>query len=371
VSSLEEDWVFTELVQAREENKPVLPVLIAGATMPRPDELPDELSWVPQCQSVTIREGEPFDRDMDSLFLKLERDYHFKPLRGYPWAAMLVLLQGAFFVGIFAGAIGLARVLDLEILTTVPLALFVCVLGAVLWNLFSLLTGRDQRATTGRGVRLVQAAVLGIVTLITCASLTALWTSLFLGTPVDMRDRLNPKIIRRSGQPQFAGLRLPVPIDRAFPSPANSGQGEKAETQGSMAKFKRWIVDGSQPQGSNARVYVYRFEPEKADYYRSFDATIRFPKLGEGAQLAQGAAFLVRNADNPTEWRQVALWVSDKNLRHLPPEPMLANKLRDVQIDAGDTLLIILKFFGTPGTEADWRKLKLEQFEASLAPIDE
>src|SRR5207247_1518510 len=85
--------------------------------------------------------------------------------------------------------------------------------------------------------------------------------------------------------------------------------------------------------------------------YREFDATVEFPQLRERARLAGGAAFLVKDGKEPVDWRQLHFWVSDQNMRHVPPDPMVENKLRGVRMDPGDVLLLILDFYAAPGNE--------------------
>src|SRR5882762_4074560 len=61
-----------------------------------------------------------------------------------------------------------------------------------------------------------------------------------------------------------------------------------------MSRFKSiWLAVGAKHKDKKA--FVYRFRPEKDDYYQPFDATVSFPSLNQFASLVDGAAFLVRD----------------------------------------------------------------------------
>jgi len=48
------DYVLEELLVAKKQNIPILPILIDGATMPKEDELPEEIRFITKLQSYTL-----------------------------------------------------------------------------------------------------------------------------------------------------------------------------------------------------------------------------------------------------------------------------------------------------------------------------
>lgn len=62
----QDDWVRFELVLAKSLGKTIIPVLIGGAEMPRVDQLPEELAFLPPLQGVTIPPG-MFDAGVSKL----------------------------------------------------------------------------------------------------------------------------------------------------------------------------------------------------------------------------------------------------------------------------------------------------------------
>jgi hypothetical protein len=67
------DWVRLEIEAALERNVPVVPTLVEGATMPSSDELPDSLKPLAARQGIELRDGAPWDSDVDRLLRALER----------------------------------------------------------------------------------------------------------------------------------------------------------------------------------------------------------------------------------------------------------------------------------------------------------
>lgn len=66
------DWVATEIATALERGIPVIPVLLDGAPMPTPDELPEALGGLASRQAVTLRH-ESFTSDSSRLLGAIER----------------------------------------------------------------------------------------------------------------------------------------------------------------------------------------------------------------------------------------------------------------------------------------------------------
>jgi HEAT repeat protein len=64
------DFVRTELIQARVGGKPVFPVLVDGATMPRAGDLPSELRFIPQANALQVSDRH-FALDMRILIAAL------------------------------------------------------------------------------------------------------------------------------------------------------------------------------------------------------------------------------------------------------------------------------------------------------------
>ena len=69
------DFVRNEIAKALERGIRVIPVLVGGAIMPRPDDLPDNLRMLCQRQAVEIRDSH-FHPDAQQLTDELHRDVH-------------------------------------------------------------------------------------------------------------------------------------------------------------------------------------------------------------------------------------------------------------------------------------------------------
>jgi hypothetical protein len=66
------DFVRTELIQACVGGKPVFPVLVDGATMPRVADLPSELRFISQANALQVSD-QHFAVDMRILIAALSR----------------------------------------------------------------------------------------------------------------------------------------------------------------------------------------------------------------------------------------------------------------------------------------------------------
>lgn len=66
-----DDLVRREIAAALVTGKPVVPVLVDGATLPSPDDLPTELSGLVRRQAVTVHDTS-WHQDVDSLIKRLE-----------------------------------------------------------------------------------------------------------------------------------------------------------------------------------------------------------------------------------------------------------------------------------------------------------
>ena len=67
-----DDWVRLEIETAFAESKPVIPVLVGNAPMPRPDDLPDSLRQLCLLNAVEIRAGRDFAGNIDRLIHAIE-----------------------------------------------------------------------------------------------------------------------------------------------------------------------------------------------------------------------------------------------------------------------------------------------------------
>jgi hypothetical protein len=77
------DFVRAEIRFALEHNLCVIPVLTERADVPRPSDLPEDLSALPDLQILKLRSGDDFERDVDKLASTLGRfakpsQYHEK-----------------------------------------------------------------------------------------------------------------------------------------------------------------------------------------------------------------------------------------------------------------------------------------------------
>jgi hypothetical protein len=67
-----EDFVLMEIKAAIDQNKPVIPVLVNGASMPRSDKLPDAIRAIAYCNAVQLR-PERFADDCRRLVADLKK----------------------------------------------------------------------------------------------------------------------------------------------------------------------------------------------------------------------------------------------------------------------------------------------------------
>ena len=67
------DWVRAELVEARVANKRIIPILVGAGNMPISSQLPLELSWLPDCQAVRVRQ-ENFGADTRRMIRALRNN---------------------------------------------------------------------------------------------------------------------------------------------------------------------------------------------------------------------------------------------------------------------------------------------------------
>jgi hypothetical protein len=66
------DLVRREIELARTTNARVIPILVRGAVMPRPEELPESLEWLSYRNAFVIH-SETFDRDLDALVERIKK----------------------------------------------------------------------------------------------------------------------------------------------------------------------------------------------------------------------------------------------------------------------------------------------------------
>ena len=69
----DEDFVRIEIQTALERNIPVVPVLVEGASMPRANQLPDDLRPLARRNAAEVRPGAMFHQQLESLVQKLEQ----------------------------------------------------------------------------------------------------------------------------------------------------------------------------------------------------------------------------------------------------------------------------------------------------------
>src|SRR6185369_4234752 len=72
----QDDWVRNEIVHALSNNKPVFPVLVAGAQLPHAEALPLELRELSNRQAMPLRD-EKWDHDLNELIETLVAEHGF------------------------------------------------------------------------------------------------------------------------------------------------------------------------------------------------------------------------------------------------------------------------------------------------------
>lgn len=90
-----DDYVRLELAGAFERELPVVPVLVGGATLPSPEDLPAELAALPRHQGVALRD-ESWHQDVDGLVRVLRGEpaapVRRRRLQGAAIGALLLIL---------------------------------------------------------------------------------------------------------------------------------------------------------------------------------------------------------------------------------------------------------------------------------------
>lgn len=72
------DYVRLEIETVLSKSIPVIPLLVGGAQMPTPAELPDSIADLAYRHAMLVRPGRDFDRDIDSLIADISRSSDFQ-----------------------------------------------------------------------------------------------------------------------------------------------------------------------------------------------------------------------------------------------------------------------------------------------------
>ncbi len=94
------DYVRMEVLHALDRDVPVVPVLVAGADIPKPSEVPDELQPLLRCQAVRLRD-ESWHEDVSALLRHLSGPEQDVPARPRRW----VIVAGIAAVAVAAGGV--------------------------------------------------------------------------------------------------------------------------------------------------------------------------------------------------------------------------------------------------------------------------
>jgi formylglycine-generating enzyme required for sulfatase activity len=97
--SLETDFVRLEIEAALKRDIPVIPVLVEGASVPTPDQLPPSLRDLAYRHASVVRNDPDFNHDMDRLIRALKRP--IAPPAGEPvkWKAPAAVMAGVLALG--------------------------------------------------------------------------------------------------------------------------------------------------------------------------------------------------------------------------------------------------------------------------------
>jgi hypothetical protein len=85
------DFHRVEIATALRRGKRVIPVLLKGATLPRPEALPEDLFQLTKCQALTLRD-ESWRADTDRLIDAIGRPYRWELLAFRIVIAMVVIV---------------------------------------------------------------------------------------------------------------------------------------------------------------------------------------------------------------------------------------------------------------------------------------
>lgn len=101
----ENDWVRIEIESAlAREDIPVIPLLVNGAKLPNPEQLPESLEKLAHRQAAKARTDD-FDADMSRLITEIERHFGNGQPQAFDWRALNQLMRGQ--GRLIAGAIAL------------------------------------------------------------------------------------------------------------------------------------------------------------------------------------------------------------------------------------------------------------------------
>jgi hypothetical protein len=68
-----EDFVRREIIRAMDSGKPVVPILVSEAKMPKRHDIPEPLHKLLDQHGIQVRPDPDFHKDMDSLIRSLNR----------------------------------------------------------------------------------------------------------------------------------------------------------------------------------------------------------------------------------------------------------------------------------------------------------
>lgn len=199
-------------------------------------------------------------------------------------------------------------------------------------------------------VGLVAAVLVYVLTAVFVVLLVGVVSGMLIGVPIDLRYMLAPENVYRNPKvPAAIPLSAHYASDFLLPEYWNVGDGLDAKIREENGLFLKWIRDGGDVEG--IVLVAYTSEIFK-DYFKEFDATLRFTS-GESPVLYSGIAF-VRQGDS---YRQIDFVVSDDN-QDGGSDPQ-ENLFRDVRVDAGDQLFVVVQVGGVEGSS-------ISQFDAEL-----
>ena len=108
-----EDYVRLEVEQAVSERKKILPVLLDGVAMPKPEDLPASIARITRLNAPRVRAGNDFESDVSSLGGVLERmSKDLRPLQGQGARQPVIAPAAVALVALVAGGVLLYTMLS-------------------------------------------------------------------------------------------------------------------------------------------------------------------------------------------------------------------------------------------------------------------
>jgi hypothetical protein len=249
------------------------------------------------------------------------------------------------------------------LLVVAPFVLLFHFLNSTLERLLESRAGEGAPAfTPPTTLKIIFYVALGLGMALAIAAVALAMTSLYWGSPLDLRRYLAPELVSREEhsfpaklEPHFGNVQLV-----SYTAPP--GGSVTDETRESMEVWKKWLSQVSE-YGDTEKLLVFD-SPQSAKYFEKFDGKFTFPGAKGRFRLADGVAYLSsrdKDTNNPV-LRQLEWYIPDSNMQTDNPAEMQDNQLTGVRIDGGDSWFVVAHF----AAAGDEPLPGIDAFKASL-----